>query len=137
MSQLSSDRTKYRLRRYLILLIAASILIQWRSLAATPVRIAAPIHSQDGIAPARDYWDGLLGFNSSVPLAVPMATIRSITQSPSVENAETLSSDSVSAPTDADIFRSHAFREPLVPIGSKTTSSENVALNAAIAAYTK
>ncbi len=35
-------------------------------------------------------------------------------------------------PTDADIFRSGTFLEPLVPIGGKTASEENIALQKAI-----
>jgi RHS repeat-associated protein len=39
--------------------------------------------------------------------------------------------------TDEDIFRCHAFQEPLVPIGGMTTTAENAALNSAIASYMK
>jgi RHS repeat-associated protein len=38
-------------------------------------------------------------------------------------------------PTDSDITYSHAFREPLVPVGGKTSSSENQSLGAAIKTY--
>ena len=41
------------------------------------------------------------------------------------------------APTDADIFRSQGFEEPLVPIGGKTTAPENAALRSAIVTYSK
>jgi RHS repeat-associated protein len=39
---------------------------------------------------------------------------------------------SSSAPSDADIFHSRVFPEPLVPIGRRTSPQENVALKAAI-----
>src|ERR1041384_4446469 len=43
--------------------------------------------------------------------------------------------DRVKAPSDADIFHCRLFPEPLVPIGGKTTLSENLALSAAINAH--
>jgi hypothetical protein len=38
-------------------------------------------------------------------------------------------------PTDQEVTSSHAFVEPLVPLGGKTTSAQNVALSAAIKTY--
>ena len=46
--------------------------------------------------------------------------------------ADTTAQSRLAAPTDADIFRYHAFLEPLVPIGGKTTPEENIAPSKAI-----
>ena len=41
------------------------------------------------------------------------------------------------APTDADIFRNHVLEMPLVPVGGKTSPSENVALSKALTEFEK
>ena len=56
---------------------------------------------------------------------------------PSGEAPVTKEKSTPSAPTDADIFRSHAFEEPLVPIGVHTTPAENLALSKAIALHVR
>jgi len=40
-------------------------------------------------------------------------------------------------PTAEDFFRSHAFSEPLVPVGSQTSAAENAALAAALLSYSQ
>ncbi|MGH3631307.1 MAG: tetratricopeptide repeat protein, partial [Sciscionella sp.] len=68
-------------------------------------------------------------FRIAVPLIIALASINTI--------FATANQSAHAAPSDADIFRSQGFEEPLVPIGGKTTASENVALQSAIAAYSK
>ncbi len=61
---------------------------------------------------------------------IAVATI--VTLTPLATSLSATNQSSGAAPSDADIFRSRAFLEPLVPIGGKTTPEENSALQKAI-----
>jgi RHS repeat-associated protein len=135
------NRPKYYVRPNLGLRITASVLVPCQLFAATPVRSIALITAPDtqvsrsAGAQSNAHRDRPAP-SRSVPRATPNCVKNSASPAASIESSAR-SKGEHDAIKDADIFRCHAFQEPLVTIGVETTAAENAALNGTIAAYTK
>jgi RHS repeat-associated protein len=102
----------------------------WRARWQTVAAVMIPVYFISILPPSA--WAAASDNNSSAPVLTPK-NVHVNKRGPKVTPYAGVQLSA--KPTDSEITYSHAFAEPLVPVGGQTSSSENQALGAAIKTY--